>query len=214
MGNDKASSRLDRLIERYPDLHDCRLAISDTFVLLRDVFRSGGKLLVCGNGGSAADSEHISGELMKGFLLKRPIPDAEQKRLTASHADGSFLAERLQGALPCISLTSNAALVSAITNDVGGDMVYAQQVYGYGRSGDALLGISTSGNASNVCQAFKVAKLQGMQTIGLTSGTGGALGPLSDVLIAVDQKATAETQERHLPIYHTLCALLEEEFFV
>ncbi len=213
MRENRLDARLDELVERYPDLVTCRLAIRDTFLALREVFHRGGKLLVCGNGGSAADSEHISGELMKGFLLSRPIPHGRQAKLAETYTDGAAVAGRLQGALPCISLASNAALISAITNDIGGDMVYAQQVYGYGNPGDALLGISTSGNAASVCQALKVARVSQLRTIGLSSGDGGAMAELCDVLIAVDQATTADTQERHLPIYHTLCALLEEEFF-
>ena len=206
---------LDRLIERYPALAECRDDLRAVRDLLAATFRTGGKLLLCGNGGSASDCEHIVGELMKGFLKRRPLPAAEAERIVAvGGADvGGEIAERLQGALPAVALTSSVALGSAVSNDVHGDMIYAQQVHGLGRPGDALLGISTSGNARNVLHACVVARARGMRTILLTGRTGGSLRAHADVAIRVPADNVVEIQEFHLPVYHALCLELEEAFF-
>jgi phosphoheptose isomerase len=206
--------RIEQLIDTYPDLDSCAPDIEAAFQILKTCYRNGGKLLTCGNGGSAADAEHIVGELMKGYLLKRPVPDEMRARLVAaSPQDGDYLARQLQGGLSAISLVSQTSLLSAIANDTAADMVYAQQVYAYGREGDAIIGISTSGNARNVIHAMQVARTLGMHTVGLTGPAGGALKPLCDVCTCVPAGSTPEIQERHLPIFHVLCAMLEEEFF-
>jgi len=195
-------------------LEPCRQAMERAFELLSGSFRRGGKLLVCGNGGSAADSEHIVGELMKGFHSRRPIPKADRARLAgAGGEEGPYLAERLQGALPAICLASQVSLTTAVANDVAADMVFAQQVYGYGRRGDALLGISTSGNAGNVLNALRTARAFGLGTLGLTGADGGRMKGLCDVLIRAPASSTPEVQLWHLRVYHALCALLELEFF-
>ncbi len=195
-------------------LEPCRQELERAFDLLSGSFRQGGKLLVCGNGGSAADSEHIVGELMKGFYSRRPIPEADRARLAgAGGEDGLYLAARLQGALPAISLVSQVALATAVANDVAADMVFAQQVYGYGRRGDALLGISTSGNAGNVLNALRTARAFGLGTLGLTGADGGRMKGICDVLIRVPASSTPEVQLWHLRVYHALCAMLELEFF-
>jgi D-sedoheptulose 7-phosphate isomerase len=195
-------------------LKPCRRELEQAFDLLSGSFRRGGKLLVCGNGGSAADSEHIVGELMKGFHSRRPIPEADRARLAvAGGEEGRYLAERLQGALPAISLVSQVSLATAVANDVAADMVFAQQVYGYGRRGDALLGISTSGNAANVLNALRAARAFGLGTLGLTGAEGGRMKGLCDVLIRVPASSTPEVQLWHLKVYHALCTLLELEFF-
>lgn len=205
---------LHTLVSRYPELTACLPDIQAAFDLLRATFQRGGKVLVCGNGGSAADSEHIVGELMKGYRLPRPLPDKTRRQiLEAWPEEGAYLADHLQGALPAISLVSQTALLSAFANDVAADMVYAQQVYGYGRPGDALIAISTSGNAANVLHAVQVGRALGLGTIGLTGREGGRLKAVCDVTIRVPADSTPAIQERHLPIYHTLCALLEEAFF-
>ena len=207
-------TRIEQLISTYPDLDSCAPSIEGAFQLLRTCYRSGGKLLTCGNGGSAADAEHIVGELMKGYLLKRPVPEEMRTKLIAtSPEDSDYLANHLQGGLPAISLVSQTSLLSAIANDTAADMVYAQQVYAYGREGDTLIGISTSGNSMNVIRAMQVARTLGLHTIGLTGRTGGKLRPLCDVCIRVPANDTTLIQERHLPIFHVLCAMLEEEFF-
>jgi D-sedoheptulose 7-phosphate isomerase len=195
-------------------LGPCRQELERAFDLLAESFRRGGKVLVCGNGGSAADSEHIVGELMKGFHSRRPIPEADRARLARSAGEeGRYLAERLQGALPAISLVSQVSLSTAVANDVAADLVFAQQVYGYGREGDVLMGISTSGNAANVLHALRTARAFGVGTLGLTGEEGGRMKDLCQVLIRVPVSITPEVQVWHLRVYHTLCALLELEFF-
>ncbi len=205
---------LHRLVERYPELAVCIPAIIKAFDLLQMTYRHGNKLLVCGNEGSAADSEHIVGELMKSFALPRPVPEAVRQELIEALPDvGEMLADKLQGALPAISLVSHSALITAHSNDVAADMVFAQQVYGYGRPGDAVLGISTSGNAMNVIHALQVGHALGLHTIGLTGRNGGKMRALCDAAICVPADSTADIQERHLPVYHALCMMLEEAFF-
>jgi phosphoheptose isomerase len=204
----------EKLITRCPDLEECLADIERASAVLAACYRGGGKLLVCGNGGSAADSEHIVGELMKGFNARRPVPGALREQLTQQFAqDGAYLADHLQGALPAISLVSQTALMTACANDLAGDMVYAQQVYGYGRPGDTLLAISTSGNARNVVHALQLGCTLGLHTIGLTGRHGGAMVGLAEILIRVPWDRTPDIQERHLAIYHAICARLETEFF-
>src|SRR5215208_7793985 len=183
--------RIEQLIDTYPDLNSCAPDIEAAFQILKTCYRSGGKLLTCGNGGSAADAEHIVGELMKGFLSKRPLSgDVQTKLLAASAQDGDYLASHLQGALPAISLVSQSSLLSAIANDTAADMIFAQQVYAYGREGDTLIGLSTSGNARNVVNAMQVARAFGLHTIALTGPTGGALNSLCEVCICVPAEST------------------------
>jgi D-sedoheptulose 7-phosphate isomerase len=203
-----------RLAQRYPDIESAIPAVESAIELLRASFRAGGKLLICGNGGSASDSDHIVGELMKGFELKRPISADLRERLTKIDAErGNYLADRLQEALPAISLSAHAALTSAISNDTAGDMIYAQQVLGFSSANDVLLGISTSGNSANVLNALHVARAIGVKTLGLTGRTGGLMRDLCDVAICVPYDRTSDIQERHLAIYHSLCIVLELEFF-
>jgi D-sedoheptulose 7-phosphate isomerase len=203
-----------RLIDLYPELVICEEDIQKAIQILSDCFSAKGKLLVCGNGGSAADSEHIVGELMKGYMSKRPLQESiRQKFMTTNDQEGLFLADHLQGALPAISLVSQSSLISAFANDVSADLVFAQQVYGFGQPGDVLLGISTSGNAKNVNYALQTARAIGMKTIGLSGPDGGKMKDYSDVIILVPGESTPAIQERHLPVYHTICAVLEQEFF-
>jgi len=205
---------MEKLVTKYPELSSCRQDIEMAFETLVSSYRHKGKVLLCGNGGSASDCEHIVGELMKGFTLKRPV-DSEyrQRLLEIDPSEGEYLAKHLQQALPAISLVSQTALMTAFVNDVAADMVFAQQVYGYGNEQDVLIGLSTSGNSTNVIKAFKVAKALGMKTISLTGKNGGKLKEISDVSICVPWDETVDIQERHLPIYHTLCIMLEKEFF-
>jgi len=207
------SKRLFRdFMERFQELNSCLESIKKAFIILKDTFASGGKLLVCGNGGSAADAEHISGELLKGFLKKRPLSSGLFQKIKAADGGAEWV-EHLQGSLPVIPLVSNAALISALGNDLSFDLIYAQQVLGYGAVGDTLLAISTSGSSTNVVRGVIVAKSIGLQTIGLTGSLGGFLKDLSDVTIQVPSNETFRVQEYHLPIYHLLSAMLEEEFF-
>jgi len=209
----------DSMLKRVPELAPCLADLERAFGLLRRAFREGGKLLVCGNGGSAADSEHIVGELMKGFERRRALPRAEREHLqTLYPRDGRYLADHLQGALPAISLASQMSLITAVANDTSAEMVFAQQVYGYGRPGDVLLAISTSGNSRNVLHALRVARAAGLATIGLTGPGGGEMAALCDVALCIPQPAgrpgdTAEIQRAHQALYHALCRMLEEEFF-
>jgi D-sedoheptulose 7-phosphate isomerase len=205
---------LTYLIERYPELDVCVEDIQRAIRVLEASFRRGGKLLVCGNGGSAADSEHIVGELMKGFRLPRPLPPKQRALLLeAFPEEGTYLADHLQCTLPAISLISQTSLVTATANDIAPDMVFAQQVYGYGRPGDVVLGISTSGISQNVCRALQVGRALGLETIGLTGASGGHFIALCNVVICVPYHTVAEIQERHLPVYHAICTILEELFF-
>jgi len=206
--------RLALLLKRYLALQGCERELEAAFDLLVAAYQSGNKLLICGNGGSAADSEHMVAELMKGFLKRRPIPalHATQLEQTGGPA-GQAIASRLQGTLAAISLPSQVSLITAIANDVDYEMIFAQQVYGLGRAGDVLLAISTSGNSKNVSNAVLVAKAFGLKSIVLTGRSGGELAPLADVAIKVPSDNVAEIQELHLPVYHWLSTELEETFF-
>ena len=207
---------LDELIERYPALSACKVEIETAIRALSQCYAAGGKLLVCGNGGSAADADHIVGELMKGYLKPRPLSEDLRARLRAADpALGPALAECLQGALPAVNLTAGSALLSAFANDVRPDLAYAQAAFGHGRNGDVLLGISTSGKASNVRSALVVGRAVGMTTIGLTGrgGPSSEMARLCDILISVPATRTFEVQELHLPVYHCICAAVEERFF-
>ena len=192
------------LFERYPQLNICKNDIENALSLMIDTYKKGGKILVCGNGGSSADADHIVGELMKGFLKTRKVTD---ERIPQE------LREKLQGALPAISLSAHTSLMTATINDNDADMVFAQQVYGYAKENDLLIAISTSGNSKNVVNAVKVAKSLGIKTIALTGKTGGELKQLADVTICAPSTETYKIQEYHLPIYHYLCAKVEEEIF-
>jgi D-sedoheptulose 7-phosphate isomerase len=205
---------LQQLVERYPVLSGIREDIFNCYQMIQDSYEAGGKLLLAGNGGSAADCEHIVGELMKSFLKKRSPPPEYIAELEKIGPDfSSYLGPRLQGALPAIALTAHSSLSSASINDVDGLVVYAQQVYGYGKAGDVFLGISTSGNAKNVLYALAAARAKGLNTIALTGGDGGLLSRYADLSVIVPEKDTYRIQEFHLPIYHTLCLMLEDHFF-
>jgi D-sedoheptulose 7-phosphate isomerase len=207
-------SHLSRLLERYPILKPCDADLASAFDLLVAAYQSGNKLLLCGNGGSAADSEHMVAELMKGFLKRRPIPSEHAAQLEAANpATGRAIATRLQGTLAAIPLSSHVSLITAIANDIDYEMIFAQQVYGLGRPGDVLLAISTSGNSKNVINAVIVAKAFGLKTIVLTGKSGDSLAALADVAIKVPVDNIAEIQELHLPVYHWLSTELEETFF-
>ncbi len=204
---------IQTLIERYPTLRDCEDAINQAVELLIDAYKNGKKLLICGNGGSAADALHIVGELMKSFTKERAIDPTVRARLEDGGEHGAFVAAHLQGALPAISLVNEVSLQTAYGNDVAPVLEFAQQVYGYGVEGDVLLGISTSGNSENVICAAEVARAKGMKVISLTGMGGGKLAAVSDTLIAVPERETYRVQELHLPIYHAICVALEEAFF-
>ncbi len=216
MANHTANQKriLDEAVAVHPRLAACRTQIEQAAELICESYRTGGKLLTCGNGGSAADAEHIVTELMKGFRLKRPLPASARSALTTANAElGPLLADRLQGALPAIALTNHPALHTAFSNDVDPYLVFAQQVYGYGRTGDVLLALSTSGNSRNLLYAAATARAIGVSTIAMTGSGGGKLAPLCDIAIRVPETDTPLIQELHLPIYHAICTILEEELF-
>lgn len=205
---------LDALVLRYPELEVCRGEILKAYQQIVQGYVRGGKLLVAGNGGSAADAEHIVGELMKAFVLERKLDDDLCEKLKAADPEmGAVLAKELQGALPAIALDGHIALSTAYMNDCEPLLCFAQQVNGYGREGDVFLGISTSGNSQNVLYAAVVAKAKGMVVIGLTGEKESKLSRLADVCIRVPKHETYQVQELHLPVYHTLCLMLEEYFF-
>ncbi len=205
---------IDLLMERYPSLESAKNDIVAAYLLLEESYKNGGKLLVAGNGGSAADAEHIVGELMKGFKLPRkPEADFAEKLVEENQELGSVLAENLQGALPAIALDGHPALSTAYMNDCEPLLCFAQQVNGYGKSGDVFLGISTSGNSKNVLYAATTAHAKGMKVIGLTGAKDSKLKDMSDVCIKAPQTETYMIQELHLPIYHCLCLMLEDNFF-
>lgn len=206
---------IDLLVERYPSLESAKNDIVAAYLLLEESYNNGGKLLVAGNGGSAADAEHIVGELMKGFKLPRkPEADFAEKLVEENQELGSVLAENLQGALPAIALDGHPALSTAYMNDCEPLLCFAQQVNGYGKSGDVFLGISTSGNSKNVLFAATTAHAKGMKVIGLTGAKDSKLKDMSDVCIKAPQTETYMIQELHLPIYHCLCLMLEDCFFL
>lgn len=205
---------IDLLVERYPSLESARNDIVAAYLLLEESYENGGKLLVAGNGGSAADAEHIVGELMKGFKLPRkPEADFAEKLVEENQELGSVLAENLQGALHAIALDGHPALSTAYMNDCEPLLCFAQQVNGYGKSGDVFLGISTSGNSRNVLFAATTAHAKGLKVIGLTGAKDSKLKDMSDVCIKAPQTETYMIQELHLPIYHCLCLMLEDKFF-
>jgi len=212
--NPRVLAHYERLFERYPRLEGCRASIMKAYELLEACYRGGGKLLAVGNGGSCADCEHIAGELMKGFYLKRPLPPEVREALR--QATDELLpgaAERFQQGLPAIALTGHPALSTAVQNDLDPLMAPAQQVVALGRPGDVVLGISTSGNARNVALAIQTAKALGLRALGLTGGSGGRLAALCDCAIVVPGDSPADVQELHLPVYHALCAMVEARFF-
>lgn len=192
------------LYERYPALEVCKKDIEKALSMMIETYKKGGKILICGNGGSASDSEHIVGELLKGFKSKRTVTDERVPER---------LRKGLQGSLPAISLPSQSAILSAFINDVDPEMMYAQLVYGYAKEEDMVIGLSTSGNAKNVANAIEVAKCMGAKTLSMTGAAESKMSELSDVTIRVPETETYKVQEYHLPVYHYLCAEVEKAFF-
>jgi len=208
------STILEELVERYPRLAHLEGDIRKAAECLTACFSDGRKLLICGNGGSGADSDHIACELMKGFEKSRPLKKEAKDRLTGFNSErGKYLAEKLQRGLPAISLSSQTGLITAISNDIDPDLIFAQQVTGYGEAGDVLIAISCSGNSQNILDAAITARANGLKVIGLTGETGGKLGAFCNILINVPGKRTAYIQELHRPVYHTLCRMVEDEIF-
>lgn len=210
----RLEKHVDLLLTRYPMLKGIRQDIIDAYGVFEECFMKDGKLLVAGNGGSAADAEHITGELMKKFKISRPVTDEFAEKLKEiDEVRGKELSINLERSLMTIPLTTHEALTTAYINDVDGLGTYAQQLLGYGRSGDVFLGISTSGNSKNIINATVVARAAGIKVVGLTGSSGGDLAKVADVVVKVPEKETYMIQELHLPIYHCWCLMLEDKFF-
>ena len=202
------------IIRRYPALSCCEKEIWEASMASIDCYENSRKILVCGNGGSCADADHIVGELMKSFEKRRPVEkDLEDGLKSVSNERGEYIAKNLQSALPAISLNAHSSLISAISNDIDPNLIFAQQVAGYGREGDLLIAISTSGNSQNIVDAVITAKAKGLTVIGLTGQSGGEMKQYCDIPICVPAVNTAEVQELHLPVYHTICKAVENRFF-
>ena len=205
---------LEDLLFRYPMLEKQRDSILEVYKILESSYAAGGKLLIAGNGGSAADSEHIVGELMKAFIKPRKLDENLQSKLMAVDKKmGKVLSDNLQGALPAIAVTGHVGLSTAYLNDCNPLLSFAQQVNGYGNAGDVFFGISTSGHSENRRYAVVTAKAKGMKTIGLSGRDGGKMRELCDAIIIAPETETFKIQELHLPIYHALCLMLEARFF-
>ena len=210
----RLEKHIDLLIERSPILAECRQSLIDAYLIMEEAYEGDHKLLIAGNGGSAADSEHIAGELMKRFKTPRPVtPEMAEKLKAIDPVRGADLAKNLERGLMAIPLVAHEALSTAYINDVDGLGVFAQQLFGFGRPGDVFLGISTSGNSKNVMSATVVARALGIKVIGLTGAKGGELAQVADVAVRVPETETYMVQELHLPVYHCWCLMLEERFF-
>ena len=210
----RLEKHIDLLMERYPVLEACHQEIIDAYLVMEECYEHDGKLLIAGNGGSAADSEHIAGELMKKFKTPRPVtPEMAEKLKKIDSVRGENLAKNLERGLMAIPLVAHEALSTAYINDVDGLGVFAQQLFGFGRPGDVFLGISTSGNSKNVMSATVVARALGIKVIGLTGAKGGELASVADVAVKVPETETYMIQELHLPVYHCWCLMLEDRFF-
>lgn len=202
----------DTLFNTYPSISECENTIKSAYEIIVNCYENGRKILVCGNGGSAADSEHIVGELMKGFNLKRPVPCEIQNKLK-KYENGEHIVSTLQMPLRAISLVSHSGLMTAFSNDCDADLVFAQQVLGFGDENDVLITLSTSGNSKNVVYAAETAKALGLKVISITGGRESKLSALSDVTIMLPKYTPFEVQELTLPVYHALCAAVEAKFF-
>jgi D-sedoheptulose 7-phosphate isomerase len=205
---------IELLIRRYPILIECREGIAKAYRLMKGCFESGNKFFVAGNGGSAADSGHIVGELMKSFVKKRPLSAGFVQRLNeVSREHSEYLSKSIQCGFPAIDLSAQGPLLTACINDIGSDLIYAQQICNYGGNGDVFMGISTSGNAKNLLYGMIAAKAKGINTIALLGGSGGTVKDYADAAVVVPESETYKVQELHLPIYHALCLAIEEYFF-
>lgn len=214
MLEERLQKHIDLLMSRYLVLKPIKNSIINAYLVMEESYLNGGKLLIAGNGGSAADSEHITGELMKRFKIPRPVSEEFAQRLRTVDAErGDFLARNLECSLMTIPLVAHEALTTAYINDVDGLGAFAQQLFGYGRSGDVFLAISTSGNSKNIINATVVARASGIKVIGLTGAKGGQLATVADVIVKVPEIETHMIQELHLPIYHCWCLMLEDKFF-
>lgn len=204
----------EELFERYPVLAGVKDNVANAFEMVKETYVQGGTLFCGGNGGSSSDSEHIVGELLKSFKKRRSIDEKTAAALSEFGEEGEYLLSKLEGSLPAVSLISQTGILTAFANDKSWDTAIAQQLYGLGKRGDSLLVLSTSGNSQNCVYAVLVAKVKGIKTIGFAGTSGGKLKELCDECICVPEKETYKVQELHLPVYHCLCAMLEEELFI
>ncbi len=206
-----------KIIEKYccnnAVISELKIDIINAVEVICDCYRSGGKVLVCGNGGSCADADHIVGELVKGFVKKRPLSTNDKSKFRSIGKDAETLAERIQYSLPAINLCAHSSLITAVINDIGGNEIFAQQVLGYGKKGDVLIGISTSGNSSDIINAAYVAKVNGLHTIALSGRNGGKMKDIFEYSIVVPKNVTSDIQDCHSVIYHAICEMTEAEFF-
>lgn len=210
---DSTAEIFNGLLTRYPALEVCREDVNTAFELMFGTYRGGGTVFTCGNGGSAADADHIVGELLKKFRRDRDIPADLKLHLIEGDEDGALLAERLEGSLPAVSLCAQTAILTAFANDVEWDLAFAQQLLGLAKEGDTLVALSTSGNSRNCVLAATLAHELGVNVVSLTGESGGKLAASADAPIRVPASETYLVQEYHLPVYHALCAMLEEELF-
>lgn len=211
---DETRAEMERLVADYPKLQSIHKEIEETFLRLAECVSQEGIIFLCGNGGSAADCEHIVGELMKGYKLRREISDEEKQSFQDGYGErGLAIAGSLQRVIRAISLTSQTSLMTAYINDVNSENVYAQQIYGYGRAADVLWILSTSGNSPNVVNGAIAAKERGVCVVAMTGAGGGELGGIADICLRVPFTETDRIQESHITVYHCLCAMLEKEFF-
>lgn len=214
MLEDRLQKHIDFLVCRYPQLEEIKQSVINAYLIMEECYEHDGKLMIAGNGGSAADSEHMAGELMKRFKTPRPVDEKfAQKLINADPVRGPLLAKNLERGLMAIPLVAHEALTTAYINDVNGYGVFAQQLLGFGRSGDVFLGISTSGNSQNIMNAVATAKASDIKVIGLTGAKGGELAQVADVVVKAPETETYMIQELHMPIYHCWCLMLEDRFF-
>lgn len=205
---------MQELLKRYPELEGCAPAIQKVLELMLQTYKKGGKILLCGNGGSCADCEHIVGELMKGFLSKRKMTETDRNRFVNAFGEsGDYFADRLQYGIPAVVLTAHSGLISAFANDVSPELVFAQQVWGLGTEQDLLIGLSCSGNSENIIRAMQTARVKNMRVAGLTGEMPCKMDEVADSVAHVPEKETYKVQELHLPVYHYLCAALEKKLF-
>ncbi len=205
---------LDNLIGKYPELSELRDSIDKVSGIIIKCYTAGGKLLICGNGGSSSDSCHLAGELMKSFERKRPLDVSFKERLAdISASRGKYLAEKLEHGLPAISLSAHTSLITAICNDIDPQLIFAQQIMGYGEEKDVLLAISTSGNSKNIIDACITARAMNITVVGITGRSGGEMKEYCNILINVPREQTASVQELQLPVYHAICRIVEEYFY-
>ncbi len=208
------SAEIEKLYKRYPNLISCKKDIGSAIEIIKACYKKGNKIITCGNGGSAADAEHIVGELLKGFCKKRKISSEFRKKVgTIYPREAKEICDNLQGSLPAISLTSHISFTTAFNNDKNPNFTFAQQLLGLGKQRDVLIALSASGKAKNVVNACKLAKVLGIKTIALTGKSGGELKKICDVTICAPEEETRLIQEYHVPIYHAICYAVEDMFF-